>query len=349
MLAQLAQLIGARHDAADVRAAVAAIKSSKNVALATGLAEGAQSAGVIDSVRPQLADLFVAAGATAKDSSASPADRAAAVSLLAFADEKTALPTLLAALDDQKSQQVQLAALAGLDRLTSSDVAGEILRRWPALRPRVKSEAIELLIKRPARAAALVRAIDGGTVPASDLNATQKRFLLAHVDDDVKPIAAKLLAGPTTQRATVVESFRPALSMTGDASRGHAIYQKLCVSCHKLGSEGFALGPDLTTVLNAGREKLLQNILDPSREVQPNFLAYQIDTADGDSLVGVITSDTPAGLVLRQAYGKETTIPRDKIKKMSTDGRSLMPDGLEAGLKPQDVADLLTFIETFGK
>jgi putative heme-binding domain-containing protein len=186
-------------------------------------------------------------------------------------------------------------------------------------------------------------------VPASDLNATQKRFLLTHVGADVKPIATKLLAGPTTQRATVVESFRPALSMTGDASRGHAIYQKLCISCHKLGNEGFTLGPDLTTVLNAGREKLLQNILDPSREVQPNFLAYQIDTADGDSVVGVITSDTPAGLVLRQAYGKETTIPRDKIKKMSTDGRSLMPDGLEAGLKPADVADLLTFIETFGK
>ena len=111
----------------------------------------------------------------------------------------------------------------------------------------------------------------------------------------------------------------------------------------------FALGPDLTTVRNAGREKLLQNILDPSREVQPNFLVYQIDTADGESIVGVITSDTPAGLVLRQAYGKETTIQRDKIKKMSTDGRSLMPDGLEAGLAPQDIADLLTFIETFGK
>jgi putative membrane-bound dehydrogenase-like protein len=349
LLAQLARQIGTRHDAAEVQAAVAAIKSSKNVALATGLAEGAQSAGVIGTVRPQLADLFTAAAATAKDSAATPADRAAAVALLAFADENDALPALLAALDNQKSQQVQLAALAGLDRLTSSDVAGEILRRWSTLRPRVKSEAIELLIKRPARAAALVRAMDGGAVPASDLNATQKRFLLTHVGADVKPIATELLAGPTTQRATVVESFRPALSMTGDGARGHALYQKLCISCHKLGNEGFTLGPDLTTVLNAGREKLLQNILDPSREVQPNFLAYQIDTADGESLVGVITSDTPAGLVLRQAYGKETTIPRDKIKKMSTDGRSLMPDGLEAGLKPQDVADLLTFIETFGK
>jgi putative heme-binding domain-containing protein len=163
----------------------------------------------------------------------------------------------------------------------------------------------------------------------------------------VKPLATKLLDAPTTRRADVVESFRPALSLTGDATRGHAIYQKLCISCHKLGNEGFALGPDLTTVRNAGREKLLQNILDPSREVQPNFLAYQIDTTEGDSVLGVIVSDTPAGLTLRQAYGKETTIQRDKIKKMSTDGRSLMPDGLEAGLKPQDVADLLTFVETF--
>jgi len=349
MLAQLAQLIGARHDAAEVQAAVAAIKASKNVALATGLAEGAQSAGVIDSVRPQLADLFATAISTAKDSAATPADRSAAVSLLAFADEKEALPALLASLDDQKSQLVQLAALAGLDHLTSNDVAAEILRRWATMRPRVKTDSIELLVKRPTRALALLHAVEGGTVAASDLSPAQKRVLVSNANPEVKALAAKLLAGPTTQRATVVESFRPALSLTGDAARGHAIYQKLCISCHKLGNEGFALGPDLTTVRNAGREKLLQNILDPSREVQPNFLAYQIDTADGDSLVGVITSDTPAGLVLRQAYGKETTIQRDKIKKMSTDGRSLMPDGLEAGLKTEDVADLLTFIETFGK
>ena len=58
-----------------------------------------------------------------------------------------------------------------------------------------------------------------------------------------------------------------------------------------------------------------------------------------------VASDTPAGITLRQAYGKETTIQRDKIKKMSSDGRSIMPDGLEAGLTPQDMADLLTFVE----
>jgi putative heme-binding domain-containing protein len=143
-----------------------------------------------------------------------------------------------------------------------------------------------------------------------------------------------------------LETFRPALSLPGDAKRGHAVYQKLCVSCHKFGDEGFALGPDLTTVRNAGRDKLLMNIIDPSREVQPNFLSYQIDTTDGESALGVVVSDTPAGITLRQAYGNETTIQRDRIKKMSSDGRSMMPDGLEVGMTPQDMADLLTFIET---
>jgi putative heme-binding domain-containing protein len=351
-LRQLAQQVASTRDSKHVETIATALKSKVNgpprFTIAGGLVEGAAASGTLDQVRPQLTDLFRAARDVAKDARAPAADRVAAVSFLAYADESDALPALLAALDDAKSQQVQLAALAGLDRLTSKGVPAEIVRRWPTLRPRVKGEAVGVLVKRPARAIALLNAMrDGGPVAAADLDASQKRFLLAHANKEVRQLAAEVLAASTQSRDAVIESFRPAISLAGDAKRGHGVYQKLCVSCHKLGDEGFALGPDLTTVRNAGREKLLMNILDPSREVPPNFLSYQIDTTDGDSVLGVLVSDTPAGITLRQAYGKETTIQRDKIKKMSSDGRSMMPDGLEAGMTPQDMADLLTFIEGF--
>ncbi|MGB7157708.1 MAG: c-type cytochrome, partial [Tepidisphaeraceae bacterium] len=251
--------------------------------------------------------------------------------------------------DEPKSQQLQLAALSALDRLSGADVANELVKRWTTFRPRVRSEALDVLLKRPERATALLNAIKSDQVPRADLSASQVTFLRTHADAGVKDLATSLLASPTTQpRETVVESFRPALSLTGDTTRGHAIYQKLCISCHKLGNEGFELGPDLTTVRNAGREKLLMNIIDPSREVQPNFISYQIDTTDGESVLGLLVSDTPAGITLRQAYGKETTIQRPRIKKMSSEGRSMMPEGLEVGMTPQDMADLLTFIEGEG-
>jgi len=348
-LRDLARQISATRDAKGTEAVIAALKAmpagAGRFTIAAGLADGAANC-----VRPQLADLFTTAAAVAADGKAAPAERIAAVTFLAHGDAAQAKSALLAALDEPKSQQLQLAALTALDRSTAADFAADLTARWQAFRPRVRSEAIEVLLKRPDRARQLLGAIKSGAIAQSDLNATQLDFLRTHRDADIKALAAAILPSATTQpREQVMEAFKPALTLTGDAPRGHAVYQKLCVSCHKLGSEGFELGPDLTTVRNAGREKLLMNIIDPSREVQPNFISYQIDTTDGESILGVLVSDTPAGITLRQAYGKETTVQRPKIKKMSSQGRSVMPDGLEAGLTPQDVADLLTFIENFGK
>jgi putative heme-binding domain-containing protein len=166
------------------------------------------------------------------------------------------------------------------------------------------------------------------------------------VDGGVRTAAAQVLPAPAAARDKVVESFRPALDLSGDGSRGRTVYQQRCISCHRASGEGFVLGPDLSTVRNAGREKLLVNILDPSREVQPNFVSLLVETTDGESVLGVVTSDTQTGITIRQAYGRETTVPRAKIKRMTRQGNSMMPDGLEVGLSPQDVADLITFVES---
>jgi putative heme-binding domain-containing protein len=160
----------------------------------------------------------------------------------------------------------------------------------------------------------------------------------------VKKLAKEVLAAAAS-RDSIVESFRSATSLPGDAARGKQLYQKLCISCHRADGEGNALGPDFVTVRNGGREKLLLSILDPNREVQPSFIGYLIETKDGNSLLGVLAADTPASITIREAYGKQTVIPRANIKRMTSQGKSIMPEGLETGLKQQDMADLITFIE----
>jgi len=177
-----------------------------------------------------------------------------------------------------------------------------------------------------------------------NIDAAQADALRKSPDSAIAHRARRLLPAPSTQRTAVVESFRPALSLTGDAKKGHVIYQQRCASCHRAGSEGFPVGPDLVTVKNSGAEKLLTSILDPSREVPGNSVAYLIETKDAQSVLGLISSDTTTTITIRQAYGRETNIPRAKIKRMSSPGKSLMPDGLETGLSQQDIADLLQFI-----
>jgi putative heme-binding domain-containing protein len=105
------------------------------------------------------------------------------------------------------------------------------------------------------------------------------------------------------------------------------------------------VGPDLVTVKTAGREKVLINILDPNREVAANYFTYLVETKNGESILGILARETGGSVILRQTFGKEETIPRSKIISMRNQGQSLMPEGLEAGLDVQGVADLLEFIE----
>jgi putative heme-binding domain-containing protein len=88
------------------------------------------------------------------------------------------------------------------------------------------------------------------------------------------------------------------------------------------------------------------NILDPNREVRPDYLSYVVETDDGESLVGLVANETSISVTVRQAYGKEDVIPRSRIRRMRSQAQSLMPEGLEAGLSAQGLADLLQFIET---
>lgn len=152
------------------------------------------------------------------------------------------------------------------------------------------------------------------------------------------------LPGATLTRSEAIKQYSPALALNGDAAKGRVIYQERCALCHRLNNEGIAVGPDLESVRTAGRELTLINILDPNREVPPRFAAIEVDTTDGENHTGVVANDAANGLTLRQANGVETFIPRTQIKKTRTATTSLMPEGLEAGLTPDDLADLLSYI-----
>jgi putative heme-binding domain-containing protein len=201
------------------------------------------------------------------------------------------------------------------------------------------------MMKRPERVATLLTALQRGEIRPSELTASQTEFLRRHKDSNLRQRAIKVLGAlKTTPKQEVIDAFLPALKLSGNVTNGHAIYLNRCASCHRLGNDGYALGPDLATVKANGREKLLVNILDPNREVAPNYFNYLVETKNGESLTGIIGNETAASVALRQANGSETAVLRSNIVRMESTGRSMMPEGLEAGLSPQEMADLLGFI-----
>jgi len=89
---------------------------------------------------------------------------------------------------------------------------------------------------------------------------------------------------------------------------------------------------------------LLVSLLDPSRQVTPDYLSYTLTTSDGEILDGLVTSESASSVTLRRPNVPDIAVERKRIKDLKADGRSLMPDGLEQGLTLRDVADLLEFV-----
>lgn len=130
-----------------------------------------------------------------------------------------------------------------------------------------------------------------------------------------------------------------------DASHGAAAFQKACIACHKAQGLGVEVGPDLGTVAMKPREQLIEAIFDPNRAVELRNAATQITRKDGAIILGLLVAETPGGITLRLPGGIEQVVPRGEIKVMKTLQISLMPPGLEAVLTPQEVADLLAWIQ----
>jgi putative heme-binding domain-containing protein len=130
-----------------------------------------------------------------------------------------------------------------------------------------------------------------------------------------------------------------------DSAHGKEVFKKVCSTCHRLENEGVEVGPDLLSALrNKTPETLLVDILDPSREVDPRYLNYQIVTKAGRVFTGMIGSETASSLTLRRAEKAEDTILRTQIDEIQATGKSLMPEGLETQLSKQDLADVIAYL-----
>ena len=109
-------------------------------------------------------------------------------------------------------------------------------------------------------------------------------------------------------------------------------------------AKGTAVGPDLDASGNAGGEKLLGNIIEPSREITAGFQMANVETKNGETIPGVLVVETEGAITLRMAGGQLRNVAAVEVARVERPPRSLMPEGIEVGLSPQDMADLLAFL-----
>ncbi|HEX4130940.1 MAG TPA: PVC-type heme-binding CxxCH protein [Pirellulales bacterium] len=296
--------------------------------------------------RAAFARLVADAARYARDPVESIAARQEAIRLISLADFATAQPMLAELLDPRYQYEVQQTAVAALGTYRNeAEMADLLLARWPTYTPSMRVEVVETLLARPERITKLLAAVAAGTVPASQINPTRRAMLLDYKDARIRDEARNILgAERVTPRAEAIAAYRPVLTMNGDALRGEQVFLRECSVCHRLGQRGHDVGPNLATILHRSPEQLLMNILDPNREVAPNFVQYSAVLDDGRVATGIIAGETPTSITLKRAENVQETILRKDIEQLASTGTSLMPEGIEKKIDPRTMADLLAFL-----
>ena len=157
---------------------------------------------------------------------------------------------------------------------------------------------------------------------------------------------------PTDRPApTATDDWLQLLEGPADPAAGERIFfhsrTAACSRCHAIDGRGGRIGPDL---LAAGRtldrRRLVESILQPSREVAPQFVTWQIETQDGRNLSGMLLREAVDGTqTFVDQQGQTFALhPRD-ISERKAQNRSVMPDGLEKLLTLQEFRDLVAFLQ----
>jgi putative heme-binding domain-containing protein len=348
-------IVGSKANAGECRAFLADLEHESTthaasaeagaLGLAKGLARHGQAATTfaIPAVQKWLQTVTEKAQAGALASGATADQRTQAVALLALADFP-ALQTLAEKLlQPNQPEAVCVAFIQLLRDRRDAGVADLLLKAWPTLTPGAREAAVGVFTLRKEWLEPLIAAVEKQQIKPAELSPAARATFQRFPDPALRERAGKLFVAAGS-RQEALNRYQPVLTMRGDAAKGHEVYRTICSTCHRKGAEGKDIGPNLATVGAWSPEQLLTNILDPNREIAPNFMLYAVELKDGRSLAGIIAAETETGVTLKALDGTEQSFSRGEIATLRATGLSPMPEGLEGAVNMQQMADLIAFL-----
>ncbi|PYM16818.1 MAG: dehydrogenase, partial [Verrucomicrobia bacterium] len=296
----------------------------------------------------KLSGLFDHARKTVENASADEADRLPAIRLLGRAPgaRQEDVRRLGEILRPQFSATLQQAALDRLKQIDRPEIGRTLLGGWKNYGPSLRTEVLNAALSRVEWVRELLAAIQSGTIAAAEVSPVHQQRLMRHALEEIREQAEKLFTARNPDRQKLVKDYAAVNHLTGNAERGVALYRQNCLACHQLKGEGTSLGPDLGTVADKPVETLLVAILDPNQAFETKYINYSAVTKSGREISGMIAVETPNSITLRTAGGQDEVVLRSDLKELTSSKLSLMPEGLENVLKPQDMADLIAYIRS---
>src|SRR5262245_1890450 len=215
------------------------------------------------------------------------AARVAAIRDLQILPFKDAAAVLAETIKATQPPEIQIATLEALGRFGDERTPAIILEAWPAMTPKVRATATEVWLSRNNWVPAFLDAVEGRKVARADIDPARIALLKKHPARNIGSRASKLFAAPA-DRQKVFEQYRKALELMGDAEKGRLVFKNQCSACHRLDGVGEEVGADLKAIRDRGLEGVLLNIIDPNREVKPQYLAYSAELKNMRVVTGML-------------------------------------------------------------
>jgi len=295
--------------------------------------------------QPQLASLV------ANEQTESVARTAVAQALVALHPSATSM-ALAAALADSSLPQ-GLRAKIGSAIATNAlgdkfDSLRETMNRAPT---RLQGTLAETLTGDLDGAIALLTLVETGQVAPRVLTLptiSNKLSALKNTDLDARAaaITAKLPPPNAIFDALIIERRRGFARAKTNADHGKALFTKHCATCHQVAGQGAVIGPQLDGIAGRGIDRLLEDVLDPNRNVDVAFRTTTLRLADGRVVSGLLRREEGQQLVLADAQGKEFTVAKSDVEEQQKTPLSLMPANVGETLPADELADLLAYLLT---
>jgi putative heme-binding domain-containing protein len=120
-----------------------------------------------------------------------------------------------------------------------------------------------------------------------------------------------------------------------------------CLTCHEIGYVGGHIGPSLGSIGKIRTERdLLEAVIYPSASFVRSYEPVVVVKKSGDEFSGVLRKDAADEVVLATGPDTEARIARADIADIRPGTISVMPQGLDAQLSKQEIADLITFLKS---
>jgi putative membrane-bound dehydrogenase-like protein len=279
------------------------------------------------------------------DSSQADKKRAEAIEFIALGDPAPFAKELEKLIDTKEEIQVQLAALQTMSLVKGTAISEYIIQQWPVLSPAIRDAAINSFLDDSMRIALLIDALENDKIKPEQVGFSNSVQLMMNRDENLRNRARAMFTKSEREAKKINKEYQKALELNGDTGKGKEVYVSNCAICHQVrGKMGVAIGPDLGTIHNWTKEGIMANVLNPNLSISSGFGLWDVKLNNGETVQGIIASETSAAITLRNNGMLDKTVNRQDVKSLKAINISAMPSGLEKKIDQQQMADLLAFL-----